>query len=132
MLKNGINFELSSTIRQQCRRWHRELIAPPFVQLKKRHVKNIMHLHAGWKLEFISRGTNFLDNLKRSKVTVHELLDTIKLETEMFGAEEDKVTNGIGDMPTLEVGIMSHVMLSILEASFGPEKSVLNELSMRR
>jgi hypothetical protein len=55
VLKNRLNFKLSSTVGQECRRWYSELIIPTLIKLEKKgHMEYIIHLHAGRKFELIS------------------------------------------------------------------------------
>ena len=48
-----------------------------------------------------------------------QLLDTIRLVSKVFRAEENKVTDFIGDMSVPGICIVGHEVLSIFEAFLG-------------
>ena len=70
-----------------------------------------MDVHTSRKFELVSEITNFLFDLKGTKVAVHDFLDAIEFEAQMFAAEENPVASLKVSMASLIIGAGLHVML---------------------
>jgi hypothetical protein len=91
-------------------------------------MKNVVDLHGGRELKLISERTNTFEHFERPKIAVHELLDTVKLEAQVLGVKQNKVTNVEMEVPTTAVGKACHELLCFLEAGFGKPEGSLDVL----
>ena len=74
-------------------------------------MKDIVDLHTSRKFELVSEITDFLFDLKGAKIAVHEFLDAVEFEAQMFAAVEDSITSLKFSMASLFIGVGLHVVL---------------------